>query len=544
MFPWIMECLAGGLRGAKDSAAGRGARPLRWSRTQGSIAGSIPGPPPRPVVLLSRLMPLARPIPRARPPPPPPPRVRVRVRLRLRLHRRGLRCHALRDRLGHRRRPLRGPALDPGRPAQGRVLHHGDAGHGRETGCTRSTASERAPTSSTRAARPARTTTWATAGTTSRAALRLWLRGEDADRLVVITGLEIFSGLNLQLDVLGGLDGTVTGALLVGQQVRAESTSDARMHHNDFHKDAPHLGEYSFRGSLPAASRCSRTIRSSARTTRPSRRRGRIERRRAGPALEPARAARGRLRGRAPPQRHLRDRGQPRLLGACSGASGGRCFGAPAQRVRLRLAGPHPLPRAHQPSAAPATSTSTAGAGSREIATSSPQGAPARQGGGIESPWLDPTVSFWFAGAQLLADDDSLGGGYRSAAFLDTTGRRLASDGRTCVAVSSFGDVAFSGQGNQSGGRYQLLVELGNRQPAIAATPSVDGGGEGDPGGHGRGAGARRGLAFSDPDSAPDSLSLTVRHTDKNGAPVAAARSPGRAAPRAGCGRPRRPRPT
>lgn len=345
--------------------------------------------------------------------------------------------------------------------------------------------------------------------------------GEDADRLVVVTGAETFAGLDLVLDVLAGLDGTVSGANLVGQFVRAESTADVRVHHNAVTKDVPHLAEYSFRGLVPGAIRVFAhdplfrqddsglaAIGVSADAVG------------VGPVLNlPALPVDGYEGGTR--NDTFATGANLDTLGACSGASGGRCFGLPGSLFDSASQGRTPYLGPINPSAGTGDVDFYCWSGlkgDRYLITA--QAPLARSGSGVENPWVDPTVSFWVAGTQVLADDDSLGNGYRSAGFIDTTGQRLAADARTCVAVSTFGDVGFSGQGNQSGGRYQVLVKLGNRQPAIAASPSVDGVEKATPVVMDEAQTLTVALVVSDPDSAPDTLTLGVRHTDRNGARV------------------------
>lgn len=91
----------------------------------------------------------------------------------------------------------------------------------------------------------------------------------------------------------------------------------------------------------------------------------------------------------------------------------------------------------------------------------------------VDSPWLDPMVSFWRVSSgsgqplgRLSENDDGAGLGLGSR--LDTG--ELGSDGRYCVVVSTFGDSTWSGAGQTSAGPYALHVEVGNRRPLLTVT--------------------------------------------------------------------------
>jgi hypothetical protein len=346
---------------------------------------------------------------------------------------------------------------------------------------------------------------------------------EDADLLVLVTGTEVLTGLNIQMDVLAGMDGQITGALVSGQQVRCEAGSDSRIHHNTTSQVDPHLGLYSFRGLVPGASKlfahdplfrqddsAIAGVTVTADTVL------------AGPAVAmpalPTDSFEGAGRNNTPVTGSDLD-----VVGACSGAAGGRCFAGPHSVFDSSSLGRTPFIGPINPSTGLGDVDFfcwNALPGDRYLITAT---APLvrKPGGGLESPFVDPTVSYWFAGKLVLQDDDSLGQGYRAAAYLDTTTQTVTTAGRACAAVSTFGDVNFTGQNNQSGGRYQLRVELGNRKPSLAVSPSVDGVAKTAPVAMDEAQTLTLDLSFSDPDTAPDTLTLASTFTDRNGNPVA-----------------------
>lgn len=346
---------------------------------------------------------------------------------------------------------------------------------------------------------------------------------EAADDLAFPTGAETRTGIDLALEVLGGLDGTLAGSQQAGVLVRAESRADVRIHHLDAVADAPHLGEYSFRGLVPGSYRLLAhdpffreddlladgpwAVAPGATATGPAL---------AMPALPADPYEQGGRNDTFATGADL----DGAFAAACAGAAGGRCFGSPHAAFDATAGG-------RTPYIGPINTGTGAGdvdffcfavaPGDRFLARAwSPL---ARAGGGAESPWVDPTLSFWLDGALVLSDDDSLGGAYRAGATLDTRDL-VAAAGRACVAVSTFGDVGFTGHGNQSAGRYFLTVELGNRRPSVAATAAVDGVPAPVPVAMSEGQTLQVDAAFSDPDSPPDALSLSATLTDRDGAQV------------------------
>jgi MYXO-CTERM domain-containing protein len=90
--------------------------------------------------------------------------------------------------------------------------------------------------------------------------------------------------------------------------------------------------------------------------------------------------------------------------------------------------------------------------------------------GGLERehPWMDPILSFWsYAGPTLLAEDDDSGLGFLES-FIDTG--PIAVRGDYCAVVSSYGDTAWNGVGQQWAGHYLFELAMGNRPPTISAT--------------------------------------------------------------------------
>ncbi len=85
----------------------------------------------------------------------------------------------------------------------------------------------------------------------------------------------------------------------------------------------------------------------------------------------------------------------------------------------------------------------------------------------VENPWLDPILSVWAGGTTLIASSDD-GDGFGLNGVVDTGDIPFA--GRYCFVVSSFGDTTWTGESQQTAGRYTIVVELGNRFPSLAAT--------------------------------------------------------------------------
>lgn len=91
----------------------------------------------------------------------------------------------------------------------------------------------------------------------------------------------------------------------------------------------------------------------------------------------------------------------------------------------------------------------------------------------VDSPWLDPMVSFWRVSSssgqptgRLAENDDAPGLGLNSS--LDTG--EVGGDGRYCVVVSTYGDASWTGAGQTTAGTYALHLAMGNRRPLLTVT--------------------------------------------------------------------------
>ena len=144
-----------------------------------------------------------------------------------------------------------------------------------------------------------------------------------------------------------------------------------------------------------------------------------------------------------------------------------------------------------------------------------------------EHPWVDPVVGLFSipkkgsTPVKIKTDDDG-GPGLRDAK-LDTG--VLGAKGRYCLAVTTYGDTAFTGKTQNSAGRYRLTVKMGNRPPNFSVlhngttydgkiplvTPSVLTVKEGSK--------LFFSLDFSDIDK--DTLTATMSLVDANNKPVA-----------------------
>jgi MYXO-CTERM domain-containing protein len=82
-------------------------------------------------------------------------------------------------------------------------------------------------------------------------------------------------------------------------------------------------------------------------------------------------------------------------------------------------------------------------------------------------PWFDPMIGWWDGAAFSIVNDDSIPGQTYDAE-LDTG--LIATAGRYCFAVSTFGDADFDGIGIGSRGTYDFEVIRGNTPPTIAVT--------------------------------------------------------------------------
>ncbi|MCB9507662.1 MAG: carboxypeptidase regulatory-like domain-containing protein [Myxococcales bacterium] len=140
-------------------------------------------------------------------------------------------------------------------------------------------------------------------------------------------------------------------------------------------------------------------------------------------------------------------------------------------------------------------------------------------GGAYEDdPYVDPVVSVWTADRSRLVAESDDADGYGLNGQLDTG--TLGSDGRYCVAVTTYGDTAWEGRNQGSAGRYTVIVELGNRAPTLDLL--IAGGPAPEPPGRAiisEGAILDVEIATEDPDD--DVLTLTYELVDADGNPVA-----------------------
>ena len=144
----------------------------------------------------------------------------------------------------------------------------------------------------------------------------------------------------------------------------------------------------------------------------------------------------------------------------------------------------------------------------------------------LEHPWMDPYVAFFHlpskTGTPVAVKEDDDSGATTFGAKVDSG--VLASGGRYCTLVTTYGDTKFVGTSQGSAGRYTLSIKVGNRLPVLAVThqgKAYDGAltpatanylkvSEGDK--------LSFLMVFSDPDK--DTLTASVLHTDAGGKSV------------------------
>lgn len=320
--------------------------------------------------------------------------------------------------------------------------------------------------------------------------------GEDADEITV-GDLDVLTGINITLEVLGGLDARVVSGVtpVEGVWVRAESKVDARIHHND-QTDGPccgtnpHLGRTYFRGMVPGNYRFI--------------------------LYDPAGIYRTTV-----------------LPGPYTVTSGNN---PNAGDLALTLMVPDP--------SEPNGSSSAAGTPTIAALPYAPQNASVAPAGDVDyycfngvageryratveskltidgveraHPWFDPMIGLWDGTSITRSNDDAVPGQTRDA-VLDSG--FLPADGRYCFVVTTFGDSGFTGAGQLSRGEYQLDIRYGNRPPTLsvtyqgAAVPTYP-----DEIAVDEGQAMAFQLAFADPDG--DLLNVEVRHEDGLGMTV------------------------
>ena len=314
--------------------------------------------------------------------------------------------------------------------------------------------------------------------------------GADADELVIAES-DVLTGMNIELEQLGGLDTRIVagGSPIQGLRVRAELKSDPRVHHND-QTDGPccgtnpHLGRAFFRGMVPGNYRFL--------------------------VYDPTGLYRTTI-----------------ATGPFTVTAG---TDANANDVTVSAMPPDP--------AEPNGASTDAGTPTISTLPYVPQNASIAPAGDIDyycfnavtgeryearvtsmltvegverrHPWFDPMIGLWNGSAIVASNDDEVPGQTWDAA-LDTG--PLPSDGRWCFVVSTFGDTNFVGAGQLSVGEYQIEIDYGNRPPTLAV--NYEGAPAPTPPAEimtNEGETLVFDLAFSDPDG--DILNLEVRHFD------------------------------
>jgi uncharacterized protein (TIGR03382 family) len=275
---------------------------------------------------------------------------------------------------------------------------------------------------------------------------------EDAD-VLAIAQTDALTGYDFTLQVLGGFDGRVYSGvnLFPGALIRAERAGEMRIHHNDLSQTPPHLGEFSLRGMVPANDyRFIVHDPNGAHETFVSQ----------GPFGVGANMV-----TMLPPFMMVAAGGDPYEPNNSAGTA-----------VDVDEAMFATFPPATYTSAnariAPRNTGDTdwycwdAAAGDRFIIGAASM--LTLNTGPRENPFVDPVLGF-FSGdgsTKILEDDDS--GPLSKDARIDTG--ILAAAGRYCAAVSTYGDTAFNGTTQQSAGRYELSIAMGNRKPTLAGT--------------------------------------------------------------------------
>jgi hypothetical protein len=331
----------------------------------------------------------------------------------------------------------------------------------------------------------------------------------DADLVTVPDGVTV-SGVDIVLEVLGGLDGRVAlsgGAGVPGVWVRAERNADPRVHHNDQTEMLSGVvGNFSFRGLVPAGDYQVLVYDPGGVYDT-----GLF----AGP-YGVSTGFNGAL-GNLTVGPYAADPFEP---------DGGPGCASPAVDYSGFTVVP-PLPWSSSgtwigPLGADVDWLCVAAmAGDRFLVTATTE---LTFGGATRyHPWTDPILSFWTGdGVTMLADDDDSGPGPLDA-YIDTG--PVPAAGCYCFVVSTFGDFGdglWNGVGQASTGDYTLVVEMGNRPPALSVTdmgvpaPAPPGTVVVD-----EGVTLVLDLGYADPEGDPVVVAAAL--TDNTGAPVAGA---------------------
>ncbi len=273
--------------------------------------------------------------------------------------------------------------------------------------------------------------------------------GESADTITVGAASAV-TGIDIQLEILGGSDGTVLapgGAGAPSMWVRMERNADVRIHHTDFTDGTP-AGFTSMRGMVPASdyqilvydpSGVRNTLLVPGPFSIASNTNGSF----------------GNLTMANPPADGYENNNAPNCSAVTISASA--LHSDPPQpwsstNARIGPLSANDLDWFCYP----------ADEGDRLLITATT--AFTFGGATRRHPWTDPMLSFW-RGARVteIAENDDFNG--TLDAHIDT-GPLTA--GCHCAAVTMFGDADFDGDGQNSTGNYQLQVTMGNRPPVTS----------------------------------------------------------------------------
>jgi len=281
---------------------------------------------------------------------------------------------------------------------------------------------------------------------------------DNAD-IITVKATDNLTGYNITLQITGGLDATVAdkSGLKSGIQVRCEQKTEYRIHHNDFSKSSSkakkHLGKGYFRGLLPSDYRLLLHGPDGKYETQVVAGPFKVASKKNGSATKVTMLA------------MAKDPYEPNNSPTDKGSA--------INNDIFHLTTPKPY----------ITSGSLIGprsagdvdwycfdafATDRYIVTAD---TPLKVAGKIrENPWVDPVVGLFSipkktAKPVKVKTDDDGGPGLRDAK-LDTG--VLGTKGRYCLAVTTFGDTAWTGKNQMSAGRYKLTIKMGNRPPKLS----------------------------------------------------------------------------
>ena len=264
--------------------------------------------------------------------------------------------------------------------------------------------------------------------------------------VLTLTAAEARTGIDITVELSGGVDGLtrINGALAAGLQVRTESVTDFRMHHNEDSHGAQHQGEFHMRQLPPGQYRTvvhdPTGVNGDAVTAAPFT---------ITPGMNFAAGTLALSAAAADPTEPNDTRAMATPFAAVRGSP---FISPPGARIGPRSTGDVDW------------YCGTAAAGERFIARA--EGiVNVENGQSHESPWVDPVIAF-YRGAALVAEDDDSGPGSLDAQL--DTGELTA--GEVCFAVSTFGDTGYTGMSQGSAGAYRLTITYGNRGPVTTVT--------------------------------------------------------------------------